>query len=101
MRDCQTCIHSIPIFVTSDIYVDGYSQICRDCKTKRKDGYEPIYDEAKKMTNAEKFKEVFGFEPFTICPSLLCSECPLEDKDKCGKTNIASWWNSEYKESAK
>ena len=48
MRSCQTCIHSIPIFVTSNIYMDGYSQTCLDCKAKRKDGYEPTYEEVKK-----------------------------------------------------
>ena len=48
MRGCQTCIHSMPIFVTSDIYIDGYSQTCRDCKAGRKDGYEPVYGEEPK-----------------------------------------------------
>ena len=41
MSRCQTCVHSIPIFVTSDIYTDGFGQVCCDCKTKVKDGYEP------------------------------------------------------------
>ena len=40
MSRCQTCIHSIPIYVTSDIRTDGYGQVCRECKTKNKDGYE-------------------------------------------------------------
>ena len=48
MRGCQTCTHSMPIFITSDIYTNGYSQTCRDCLAERKDGYEPIYGEEPK-----------------------------------------------------
>ena len=49
MIRCQTCVHSIPIFISSDIYMDGFSQTCRDCKTGRKDGYEPTYEEKRRM----------------------------------------------------
>ena len=51
------------------------------------------------MTNAEKFKEVFGFKPdesaclfsAKVCETLMgdnhfCPECPLVD-----------WWDKEYK----
>lgn len=41
MSRCQTCVHAQPIFVTSDIYIDGFGKVCCDCKTKIKDGYEP------------------------------------------------------------
>lgn len=72
-----------------------------NCKTKRKDGYEPIYDEAKKMTNAEKYKEVFGFEPDKgNCPSNDCGTCPLHDCDCRPLKAAVDWWDSEYKEKA-
>lgn len=53
------------------------------------------------MTNAEKFKEVFGAVPATIhCPILYRKDCK-----KCkgyGRNNLdcrsSDWWNSEYKE---
>ena len=48
------------------------------------------------MTNAEKYKEVFGLEPdIDVCPTFLCSRCPLENKCE-GNKDI--WWLSEYKE---
>ena len=52
------------------------------------------------MTNAEKFKEIFGFEPSKCsCPviSLVnCWNCKGFHRD----TNCieSDWWNSEYKE---
>ena len=59
-----------------------------------------------KMTNAEKYKEVFGLEPDVFgCPTLLCSNCPIKDKKpNCVATpdndnNRCEWWDSEYKES--
>ena len=47
------------------------------------------------MTNAEKFKEVFGVEP-TVCPS-DCISCvvPLFGFE-C--TSNSMWWKREYKE---
>lgn len=55
------------------------------------------------MTNAEKFKETFGFEPdVDFCPF----ECPeLYASYKCkyfeeldGGCHCETWWNEEYKE---
>lgn len=54
------------------------------------------------MTNAEKFKEVFGAIPtITHCPILYredCKKCKgyrnTNYLDCCG----SDWWNSEYKE---
>lgn len=58
------------------------------------------------MTNEEKFKEVFGFEPHydSECLANDCLYCPCLDMPSnkmCGgcKNNIVEWWNSEYKES--
>lgn len=53
------------------------------------------------MTNAEKFEEVFGFEPSKCkCPAEVCTNCPV---NPCRNSSlvIIDWWNSEYKESAK
>lgn len=45
------------------------------------------------MTNAEKFKEVFGFEPDkSSCPTVWCIDCPLRSCD-----SALEWWDSEYK----
>lgn len=49
------------------------------------------------MTNAEKFKEVFGEKPNkTDCPIYsrgVCASCPFKNKWDCEE----AWWNSEYK----
>ena len=56
------------------------------------------------MTNAEKYKEVFGMPvPFGICPTQFCNDCPclIEDSNgyiPCGGTRTYEWWNKEYKE---
>ena len=47
------------------------------------------------MTNAEKYKEVFGFEPNGYgCITKRCDDCPLVN------TNCMThdWWHQEYKE---
>ncbi len=50
------------------------------------------------MTNAEKYKEVFGFEPdIKSCPTDNCNVCPLANQKYCTE-NKSDWWNSEYKE---
>lgn len=54
------------------------------------------------MTNAEKYKEVFGFEPdMKSCPTYKCLECPCCEvigcKHVCGKDTRA-WWQDDYKE---
>ena len=53
------------------------------------------------MTNAEKYKEVFGFEPdMENCPTLKCLECPCHKKNDgvvvCGGDSRA-WWVDDYK----
>jgi hypothetical protein len=48
------------------------------------------------MTNAEKYKEVFGMEVDTdMCPTRNCPECPCNLKNCHTET---TFWNSEYKE---
>lgn len=44
------------------------------------------------MTNAEKYKEVFGFDvEKQMCPTDNCLNCPTS----CSRCQ--EWWNSEYK----
>ena len=56
------------------------------------------------MTNAEKYKEVFGFYPsFTDCIcGDDCEKCPIDKGDldylSCIDEFKVDWWNSEYKE---
>lgn len=51
------------------------------------------------MTNAEKYKEVFGLER-PDCPTWNCPTCPVFEE--CSKEHFATialkWWDSEYKE---
>lgn len=54
------------------------------------------------LNNAEKFKEVFGFEPDTetklpVCPP--CGvECPFMDEGIYSECHCELWWGREYKE---
>ena len=55
------------------------------------------------MTNAEKYKEVFGMsvDP-SNCPSTTCEDCPCCMKDMVGNTSCVGastyeWWSKEYK----
>lgn len=55
------------------------------------------------MTNAEKYKEVFGMpvDP-SNCPTLSCKDCPVGDVDQYGDVSCMSsltyeWWYKEYK----
>lgn len=48
------------------------------------------------MTNAEKYKEVFGLTPDKgSCPTELCEDCPGH-VEECICT--CKWWDEEYKE---
>lgn len=61
------------------------------------------------MTNAEKFKEVFGYAPDTnscLAPQKVCdkqAELHLEDIEDeysskmCNDCGFKDWWNKEYK----
>ena len=52
------------------------------------------------MTNAEKYKEIFGFEPDKgSCPTRLCKRCPLspDSKSPCPAGYPYHWWELEYK----
>ena len=53
------------------------------------------------MTNAEKYKEVFGFEPdMKSCPTYLCFDCPLCEEIGCKRvcgSNTRMWWMDDYK----
>jgi len=51
------------------------------------------------MTNAEKFKEVFGFEWSDAdgCPYDECVDKDGDDYDSCTEC-IDAFWRSEYKE---
>ena len=53
------------------------------------------------MTNAEKFKEVFGFEPDL---DAMVVQCPNADKNETckyqwamGRCHCEEWWQEEYK----
>lgn len=52
-------------------------------------------------TNADKFKEVFGFEPCTdLCvleKGVRCKECEYKGATEDG-TCCSKWWEEEYKE---
>ena len=51
------------------------------------------------MTNAEKYEEVFGFEPdLSACPVESCTKCPVKDKRLDSISCSKIWWNSEYRE---
>ena len=49
------------------------------------------------MTNAEKFKEVFGIPPDKgNCPTECCEFCPIGSiGTKC--VFVCDWWDEEYK----
>ena len=55
------------------------------------------------MTNAEKYKEVFGM-PADIdwCPTSDCTICPCASRDNegcvaCTGSQTCAWWQEEYK----
>ena len=51
------------------------------------------------MTKADKFKEIFGFEPnINACLTKRnCSMCPAEGYDPQGQNNCSeNFWNSKY-----
>lgn len=54
------------------------------------------------MTNAEKYKEVFGLTVDTsMCPTMDCNVCPCCSKDSkgdilCPAACTYTWWSSEY-----
>ena len=53
----------------------------------------------KKMTNAQKYEEGFGFPPDKVgCPTKTCDECPVKGKNLLSPCDTKEWWNSEYKE---
>lgn len=55
------------------------------------------------MTNAEKYKEVFGIDVDPVaCPTSRCKDCPCYEDTmfdevpfKCHGSH--GWWNEEYK----
>lgn len=51
------------------------------------------------MTNAEKFKEVFGVDPdMSVCPLYACSDMCKYNRGPQGPGCSYSWWNDEFKE---
>ena len=55
------------------------------------------------MTNAEKYKEVFGMEVDpSSCPTKECIDCPCHPRenepDFCLTSNTYKWWDMEYEE---
>mgnify|MGYP003291452041 CR=1 FL=1 len=56
------------------------------------------------MTNAEKYKEVFGMEVDpSNCPTKECEDCPCAMTNTikdfcCTGGSTYEWWNSCYKE---
>lgn len=56
------------------------------------------------MTNAEKFKEIFGIEPDCgRCNPFPCgpSNCKFWDQCNAGNQHCASWWDWEFEEPRK
>lgn len=55
------------------------------------------------VTNADKFKEVFGLEPIQISSCInfkeKCGDCKYYDGSACDADN--RFWNAEYKEQTK
>lgn len=53
------------------------------------------------MTNAEKYREVFGIIPDPeLCPAKNCDECPCGvDSNGLCISSPAEFWNSEWKDS--
>ena len=55
------------------------------------------------MTNAEKYKEVFGMNvDKSICPSSDCIDCPCARRNELGElscygASTYEWWNKDYK----
>lgn len=50
------------------------------------------------MTNAEKYKEVFGFPPDEgKCPTESCDFCPCNFNGEF-YCKMHNWWDEEYKE---
>ena len=47
------------------------------------------------MTNADKFKETFGYEPAQMCllPIWIC----VDQGGECDNCPFKSWWDKEYK----
>ena len=56
------------------------------------------------MTNADKYKEVFGMTvDHESCPTRSCSDCPCGKVDTFGDRSCVGgatyeWWDREYKE---
>lgn len=51
-------------------------------------------------TNADKFKEVFGFEPtpiYCVNNNMKCSDCEYFDYNN-GLCDVSIFWDAEYKE---
>lgn len=53
------------------------------------------------MTNAEKFKEVFGFKPKTnvcIISETMCRKARERQKlYSCGYCDLKDWWGKQYR----
>ena len=76
------------------LHNNGIGKVCENFfKDHPKAAEEIIMNWAKEnpiITNADKFKEVFGMEPkFQFCPREYCSGC---------NTCYGKFWNEEYKE---
>lgn len=70
---------------------------CPRCRERRISNPEP----EQPKTNAEKFREVFGFEPYRDkCLADSCLKCPLK-KDGFDRTchigKMRDWWDELYK----
>lgn len=56
------------------------------------------------MTNAEKYKEIFGMDvDLSNCPTKECEDCPCArinefDEISCFGASTYEWWSKEYKE---
>lgn len=85
---------------------------CRDCPLCNEVGICNVYKsieivenwakEHPVKTNAEKFKEVFGFKPYTnncINGEVNCDKCECYDYGVCDAHN--RFWDAEYNEKTK
>ena len=56
-----------------------------------------VADCIEKPTHAEKFIQVFGFEPCVyLCPAPKCSECFIVHKDGCTDLQKSIFWHMPY-----
>ena len=79
---------------------NGFDMVCSDMGLKHPQETEEIImkwaEEHPAKTNADKFKEVFGFETdLSGCAGIKCIH--KDDAIKCCDCEVRDFWNKEYK----